>query len=76
MIRIYADFNNSDEDGRVRLNTVGSLRDIETHGDLLIAGAEVLLYMPDEFEVTGTLDFNEGIWKAVPDWATIRYLDS
>jgi hypothetical protein len=72
MIRIYADFNSCDEQGRVQLNTVGSLRDIKQYENVLEEGMRVLLYMTDEFEVYGTLVF-EGIWMGIPDFSTIRY---
>lgn len=72
MIRIYADFNDCDEEGRVRLNTVGSLRDIKQHENILEEGMKVLLFMKDEFEVYGTLAFEE-IWLGIPDFSTMRY---
>ena len=72
MIRIYADFNSCDEHGRVMLNTVGSLRDLDKHKEALEPGAQVILYVPGDFEVRGTLLF-EGIWMGVPDWSTIRH---
>jgi len=75
MLRIYADFNSCDEHGRVCLNTVGSLRDIDAHRGELREGARVLLYVPDEFEVEGTLEFDR-IWLAVPDLPTLRYYGS
>jgi hypothetical protein len=74
MLRIYADFNCQDEQGRVLLNTVGSLRDIEAQKNELIAGLKVMLYVTDDFEVEGTLVF-EQVWRAVPDLSTIRYYD-
>jgi len=70
MIRIYADFNSCDEQGRVRLNTVGSLKDIKQYENVLEDGMRVLLYMKDEFEVSGTLVF-EDIWLGIPDFSTI-----
>jgi hypothetical protein len=73
MIRIYADFNNSDEQERVRLNTVGSLEDLEKHRHALKDGLKVILYMTGEFEVHGTLVFDGGIWNGIPEWETIRY---
>jgi hypothetical protein len=75
MIRIYADFNDCDEHDRVMLNCVGSLRDIEQHKNILADGMTVVLYMTDEFEVSGTLCFHETweIWMGIPDWKTIRY---
>jgi hypothetical protein len=74
VIRIYADFNHCDEAGRVRLDTIGSLADIRKHEGALTEGLVVLLYMEDEFEVEGTLYFENG-WLAVPDHSTLRYLD-
>jgi hypothetical protein len=73
MIRIYADFNAMDEDRSVRLNTVGSLRDIERYQGSLEAGRKVTLYCED-FEVPGKLVF-DGIWHGVPDWSSIKYYD-
>jgi hypothetical protein len=73
MIRIYADFNHRDEQGRVVLDTVGSLADIRQHEGALVDGMVVLLYMEDEFEIQATLLF-EGVWFAVPDFATVRHL--
>ena len=75
MIRIYADFNSKDTDGRVWLNTVCSKKDIEKHEAELREGLEVILYVPDEFEVRGKLVRDRGIWKGHPDWSTIRYKD-
>lgn len=75
MIRIYADFNSKDEQGRVWLNTVGALEDIEQHRSELKEGLEVILYMTDEFEVRGTLTFDK-IWLGIPDWDTIHYYET
>ncbi|MBI2386061.1 MAG: hypothetical protein HYV14_08605 [Elusimicrobia bacterium] len=72
MIRIYADFNSQDEQGRVRLSTVGSRKDIERHRSKLKEGMEVILYTPGDFEVRGTLTFDQ-IWLGIPDLSTIRY---
>lgn len=55
MIRIYADFNNCNEDGRIRLSTVGSLEDIKQYENVLAEGMMVILYTPDELEVCATL---------------------
>lgn len=73
MIRIYSDFNNRDEQGRVRLNTVGSLKDLDRHKHEVREGLRVVLYMSDEFEVSGTLVHEGGIWCGIPAWETIRY---
>jgi len=47
MLKLYADFNSCDEKGRVQLNTVGSLKDIKQHENVLEEGMKVLLYMHD-----------------------------
>lgn len=72
MLRIYADFNSCDELGRVQLNTVGSLRDVELHRGALVPGLKVVLYMTDELEVEATLVFDE-IWMGWPDWTTVHH---
>ncbi len=54
------------------LNTIGSLRDLEQHKEVISDGMKVVLYMTGEFEVCGTI-LLEDIWKGVPDWNTIRY---
>ena len=74
MIRIYADFNHRDDQGRVVLDTVGSLADIKEHEDVLAEGMDVLLYMEDEFEVEGTLVF-DGVWLAIPNFATLHHMN-
>ena len=74
MVRIYADFNSTDEQGRVMLNTLGSLKDLESYKDMIASGMKVTFYVPEDFEVQGTLLF-EGIWVGIPDWSTIRYED-
>jgi hypothetical protein len=66
---IYADFNNCDQQGRVRLNTVGSLRDLASTRVRLEDG--VPLHITDnELEVNGTAEFSkeENIWTARFNW--------
>lgn len=60
--RIYADFNNSTEDYKVRLNSVGSKADTNSASVPLIEGAKVVLY-DEELEV-------EGGWKLQTTGAT------
>ena len=72
MIRIYADFNSKDEQGRVVLNTAASLKDLEAHKDEIQVGMTVILYMPD-VEVCGVLIFDE-VWLGIPDYTTTRDL--
>jgi hypothetical protein len=75
MIRIYADFNNTNTEAeRVRLNTMGSREDIEKHKDLITEGLRVILYTPKELDVEAVLCFDGG-WCAVPDYDTLVYTD-
>ena len=75
MIRIYADFNSCDEQGRVWLNTVGSLADIKKYEDSLKEGMKAIFYMTDEFEVSEVLAY-EQTWLGIPDFGTIHYYNS
>ncbi len=65
-VRIYADFNDQDELGRVVLNVEGSLRDIERQHDVLRTGMSAVLYTDenDYVEVDAILlyDAEHGIW--------------
>jgi len=63
-----------DDFGRVYLHIPGSLKDIEKHKDEVVEGKKVLLYVPDEFEVVGTLVFDR-VWRAIPDMDTLHYYD-
>ena len=69
-MKIFADFNNADAKGRIRLNTKGSLRDIEEAGINLQPGQEIVLSDNDEFETLGLVEFSieEQIWVAKIDW--------
>jgi hypothetical protein len=70
---IYADFNNCDVQGRVRLNIAGSQRDLGSTGVRLDDG--VVLHLTDnELEVIGTAEFSEeeNIWTARFSWDELR----
>lgn len=74
MIRIYADANDRDEQGRFVLSIAGSRKDIESYGDQITEGTAVTLNVQDEFEVHVKLTF-DGVWLAIPDMTSIRYLN-
>jgi hypothetical protein len=52
--RVFVDFHNSDRQGRVRLNTVGTVQDLNRLGVVLREGTEILLYSY-EVETDGLL---------------------
>ena len=68
--KISVDFNNADQKGRIRLNTVGTFRDIERLQIELKEGMEVLLDDDEGLTTTGHLMFSneEKIWVAEINW--------
>src|SRR5690606_13478532 len=79
MIKLFADFNNADSLGRVRLNSQGSLEDIKRKAIQLHDGLTVQLYSdddvdvlgnPHELTVAGVLSYSteEKCWVAAIDW--------
>jgi hypothetical protein len=71
--RIYADFQNCDEQGRLRLNCAGTTEDLARLGISLAEGAVLTLYC-EELEVQGRVVFSEeeNIWVAAIDWSAIH----
>jgi hypothetical protein len=63
--RVFVDFNNSDRLGRVRLNTVGTVQDLNRLGIVLREGAAMIL-RSFELEAEGTVTYSseEGMWVA------------
>jgi hypothetical protein len=73
-IRIYADINNCEENGKVRLNTHGSLSNLFKREKKIHTGMLVWLH-DEEFEVESKLEYDQKwkIWLGEPNWSTIRY---
>lgn len=81
--RVYADFQNADAGGRVRLNTVGTARDLAEQGLELSEGLGLLLYSDDAddrgnrddlvVEGVATYSNEEHCWVARIDWTAIRH---
>jgi len=71
--RIYADFNNADSKGRLRLITEGSLSDIKRQNLKMEEGMLVVVY-DDELSASAEVTFSEEekIWVAKIDWAQIK----
>jgi len=74
LITIFVDFNNADQEGRIRLNTAGALHDIITKNINLVDSLEVLLDDRQEFNGVGILEFSksENIWVAGVDWSNME----
>ena len=70
--KLFADFNNADEFGRIRLNTQGTLDDIRALGLTLCDGMHVVLDDDEELVANGTVRYSptDG-WVAEVDWKLI-----
>lgn len=71
--RVYADFQNADTLGRVRLNSRGTLDDLNEQRVTLVEGMNLVLYS-DDLEVDGEVHRSpdEGDWGAEIDWDGFR----
>ena len=72
---IFADFMNADTQGRVRLNCIGSTRDLSRLGVRLVDGLRIIV-TDDELEADGEVVYStdEHIWVAKIYWSAIRRL--
>jgi hypothetical protein len=71
--KVCADFQNADEQGRLRLDCVGTLVDLSRQGIDLSVGRSLILYSED-LEVAGVVEYSEveHLWVARIDWDAIR----
>jgi hypothetical protein len=75
MKKIFADFNNADTKGRLRLSTVGSLESIKSQGIELYDGLKVMIDDDESLRTLGTVYFSheENRWVAQIDWNNIEH---
>lgn len=81
--RVYADFQNADADGRLRLNCIGTTKDLAQQQVMLRPGLLLTLYSDDadeqgnsdDLEVGGVVEYSEAerCWVARVDWSAIRH---
>ena len=81
--KVYADFNNADANGRLRLNCVGTIEDLARHGIALRDGLSLDFYSDDsdadgnvdELRVDGVVSFSEEehCWVAAIDWSALHH---
>ena len=74
--RVFADFHNSDPQGRLRLNCTGTIEDLARQKIWLQNDRQLTLYS-EELEVDGVVQYSteENLWVAVIDWNQIRQQD-
>jgi hypothetical protein len=81
--RVYVDFHNADSQGRLRLNSVGTIEDLSRQQIELREGLNLAFYSDDLGEngsldkllVDGVVSFSEEeeCWVATIDWSAIRH---
>lgn len=80
--KIYVDFQNADAQGRLRLNCIGTIKDLARLQLELREGLALTLYsedadptgQPRELQADGLVTFSveEKVWTATIDWNAIR----
>lgn len=72
--KIYADFNNADRQGRLRLAVRGSEEDIRAQKLKLLNGMNIIVHDDDELSANAEVVFSEEekIWVAVIDWTKMK----
>ncbi|MFM2061473.1 MAG: hypothetical protein RLZZ507_1143 [Cyanobacteriota bacterium] len=75
-LRVFADFNNADENGNLRLNCIGKIEDLARQKVELQDGKTLTFYSED-LEVEGIVKHSpeENIWVAVIDWDNINQIE-
>lgn len=81
--RVYVDFQNADAQGRLRLNSSGTIEDLSRQHIELRQGMTLQLYSddvneqggPDELRVAGRVEYSadEQTWVAVIRWDEVRH---
>lgn len=71
--RIFADFHNADEQGRLRLNCVGTIEDLSRQ-NIKLQDGQFLAFYDEELEVDGVVQYSEeeNLWVAAIDWKQIK----
>ena len=74
--RIFADFHNADEQGRLRLNCVGTIEDLSRQ-NIKLKDGQLLTFYDEELEVDGVVQYSEeeNLWLAAIDWKQIKQVE-
>src|SRR5713101_5841320 len=80
--KVYADFQNLDDENRLRLTCAGTAADLQRQDIQLHDGLVLTLYTddaeadnPDELRAEGRVHYDEAqqCWVAVIDWSALRH---
>ncbi len=74
--RIFADFHNADEQGRLRLNCIGTIEDLSLQ-NIKLQDGQLLAFYDEELEVDGVVQYSEeeNLWVAAIDWKQIKQVE-
>jgi hypothetical protein len=74
--RIFADFHNADNQGRLRLNCIGTVEDL-AHQNIELQDGKLLTLYSEDLEVQGVVQYSteEYLWVAAIDWNAIKQMD-
>lgn len=74
--KVFADFHNTDSQGCLRLNCIGTIEDLARQNVELQDGQLLTLYSED-LEVAGVVQYSseEKLWVAAINWNAIKQLD-
>ena len=72
-LRVFADFNNADEEGRLRLNCIATIEYLARQ-KIELQDGQILTFYSKDLEVEGIVKHSpeENIWVAVINWDNIR----
>ncbi|NET00955.1 MAG: hypothetical protein F6K62_26095 [Sphaerospermopsis sp. SIO1G2] len=75
-LRVFADFNNADENGHLRLNCIGTIEDLARQ-KIKLQDSQILTFYSEDLEVEGIVKHSpeESIWVAVIDWDNIKQVE-
>jgi len=75
-LRVFADFNNADEESRLRLNCIGTIEDLARQ-KIELQDGQTLTFYSEDLEIEGMVKHSpeENIWVAVIDWDNIRQVE-
>ncbi|MFM5981139.1 MAG: hypothetical protein ACKO9I_11355 [Sphaerospermopsis kisseleviana] len=76
-LRVFADFNNADEEGHLRLNCIGTIEDLARQ-KIELQDDQTLTFYSEDLEVEGIVKHSseENIWVAVIDWDNIKQVEN
>ncbi|MBE9103946.1 hypothetical protein IQ229_02995 [Nostoc cf. edaphicum LEGE 07299] len=74
--RVFADFQNADAEGRLRLNSIGTIEDLANQS-IELGDGQLLTVYSEDLEVDGVVQFSEEekLWVAAIDWHRIRQVE-